>query len=296
MKIIEDQECPYIFRVKNGENLQYVSTRIVEYQFLSKYFNYLKVDVYTYAKVKSIYISESEATLLNTINIENNQKYGNELFRAGTDYIVRVEDFLEFFTYIKICYTMLQSNTIPIQNDKCGFICINHEFLVPYCVINKQKYLPLFYFEIEPELHLEYLKNRAVKIDNWNLAYLKFCFKVQGINNEFFDSNSCFVSSLDDIKYCFPQETQETFKDVWPTEKSNILYLKNLKYARVKPPGAWISAPSRVMNQLPTQSHTSYPFPPVGPPPSIRLSKNIVVCIKYLIYCFLNVVLLFCVF
>lgn len=279
-KSIGGCNVPYIIRVISGEHLNYVSVRIAESQLLSNYLNYLHANIYTCTSVRSHFISESEAKLLNEINIKHSdQIYGKEQFQAGKDYIVRMEDVQEFYTFIEICYKKLLCNITPGRKEKCGFIRINSESVVPYCVKDDQKYVPLFYFEGETDN----LKHRAVTLENWNLAYLKFCCKVQGIRNELFASDSCAVTSLDDIKNYFPPETN--FEEYWPAKVVDTQLLTNQKSTHVNPPGAWIRAPPAV---LPAQenilSHSSLPSPApasavvqppaVVPPPSMPLSNN----------------------
>ena len=69
---------------------------------------------------------------------------------------------------------------------------------VPYTVRDYQKMVPLFYFEGETDN----LKLKADNLSGWDLSYLKFCCKVQGIRNELFASDSVAVISLTDIKGC----------------------------------------------------------------------------------------------
>jgi len=76
------------------------------------------------------------------------------------------------------------------------------------------KYVPLFYFEGETE----HLKLKSEVVDGWDLAYLKFCCKVQGIRNELFANDVCKVVALDEIKGHFPSGT--TFEDYWPAKGS----------------------------------------------------------------------------
>lgn len=83
--------------------------------------------------------------------------------------------------------------------------------------------MPLFYFEGETEN----LKLKADYLDGWDLSYLKFCCKVQGIRNELFASDQVAVISLTDIKSYFPPGIE--FEDYWPNKvvDSQLLITKN---------------------------------------------------------------------
>ncbi|KAL4130848.1 hypothetical protein QTP88_008227 [Uroleucon formosanum] len=267
-KSIAGYQVPYIIRLINGEHQKFISVRMAETQLLSNYLHYLHADIYTCTSVRSHFITESEAKLLNDVNNKHADSiYGKELFHAGKDYIVRLEDVHEFYTFIEVCYKKLLCNITPGRREKCGFIRINSESVVPYCIKDNQKYVPLFYFEGETEN----LKHRAVKLENWNLAYLKFCCKVQGIRNELFASDSCIVTSLDDIKNYFPPETN--FEEYWPAKVVDTQLLTNQKSTQVNPPGAWIRAPPEVVTVDNTIPHTlTAPAPAPAPVPVLPQS------------------------
>jgi hypothetical protein len=264
-KLIAGYQIPSIIRVINGEQLKFVSVRMAETQLLSNYLHYLHADIYTCTSVRSHFITDSEAKLLNEINQKHvDCIYGKESFFAGKDYIVRLEDVHEFYSFIEVCYKKLLCNIAPGRREKCGFIRINSESVVPYCIKDGQKYVPLFYFEGETEN----LKHRAVKLENWNLAYLKFCCKVQGIRNELFASDSCTVTSLDDIKNYFPPETN--FEEYWPAKVVDTQLLTNQKSSHVNPPGAWIRAPPEV-----TPAENAIPHPLTAPAPVLPQSMPV---------------------
>jgi hypothetical protein len=86
--------------------------------------------------------------------------------------------------------------------------------VVPYTVKNGAKCIPLFYFEGETDR----LKAKSIQVDSWELSYLKFCCKIQGIRSDLFASDSCPVVSLADIKQHFPGNT--SFEEFWPIHQS----------------------------------------------------------------------------
>lgn len=201
---------PYIIR--SGEN--YCAVRMVEMKVLNKWLNYLHQDLYNCTNIRSYYITEVEARLLNEISLKHcDYQFGKEQF-TSRDLIVRLSDANEFYQFLGHCYHKLVNTLEPDMPNRCGFIRINRESVVPYTVYNDQKYVPLFYFEGETDN----LKQRADKLEGWDLSYLKFCCKVQGIRNELFAHDSCSVISLNDIKNYFPPGT--VFEDYWP--KKNL--------------------------------------------------------------------------
>lgn len=269
---------------------------MAETHFLSNYLHFLDADIYiSCTSVISHIITEHEAKLLNDINSNHSEQiYSKEPFISGKDCIVRLEDVLEFYSFIEMCCKRLKSPTFtPGLKEKCGFIRINSESVVPYCTKDNQKYVPLFYFEGETDN----LKHRAIKLENWNLAYLKFCCKVQGVKKELFASDSCIVTSLEDIKSCFPSDTN--FEEFWPVMVVDQHLLTNQnKSTHVNPPGSWIKSPC-VLNNAPVPEITVPPLSAsiAGPSPGMQMPTlnpyqngwptNQMVCIKYLIYCFL---------
>lgn len=198
---------PYILR----QSEKYCAVRMVEMKLLNKYLNYLHQDIYSCTCVRSYYITDAESRLLNEINHKHcDSQFGREMFTLK-DLVVRLSDANKFYQFLDICYKkLLMGSSGP--SDKCGFIRINKESVVPYTVRDTQKFVPLFYFEGETDN----LKLKADYLSGWDLSYLKFCCKVQGIRNELFASDSVAVISLHDIRSYFPVGTE--FEDYWPSK------------------------------------------------------------------------------
>ncbi|XP_068160007.1 uncharacterized protein [Drosophila tropicalis] len=206
---------PYIFR----QSEKYCSVRMIELKLLGKYLNCLHPDIYSSCTcVRSYYITDAEARLFIEINHKHcDGEFGRDIF-TQKDLVVRLSDASKFYQFLDICYRKLVSGS-KTPSEKCGFIRINKESVVPYTVRNNQQVVPLFYFEGETEN----LKTKAELLNGWDLAYLKFCCKVQGIRNELFSSENVAVISLTDIKSYFPNGTE--FEDYWPSKvvDSNLL-------------------------------------------------------------------------
>jgi len=207
---IEKVFLPLIFRYGTDK---YTSVRMVERKLLNRFLQVLPAEVNNCTCIRSYYITDSESKLLNEINLKHTDcSFGKEAF-TSKDLVVRLKDAKEFHKFLDLCHKKLvlkKSNA----SDRCGFFRINGESVVPYTVKEGTKYVPLFYFEGETE----HLKLKSEVVDGWDLAYLKFCCKVQGIRNELFANDVCKVVALDEIKGHFPGGT--TFEDYWPAKGS----------------------------------------------------------------------------
>ena len=116
---------------------------------------------------------------------------------------------------------------------------------MPYTVKDTIKYVPLFYFEGETD----HLKLKSDSVDSWDLAYLKFCCKVQGIRNELFAADTCRVVALEEIKGHFPSGT--TFEDYWPAKGS----IEPVHHSQRVSAGNWTQKPVSVV----PQNHAAHP-------------------------------------
>jgi hypothetical protein len=207
---IEKVFLPFIFRYATEK---YTSVRMVERRLLNRYLQVLPPEVNSCTCIRSYYITDAESKLLNEINLKHTDcTFGKEAF-TSKDLVVRLKDAREFHKFLDLCHKKLvlkKSNA----SDRCGFFRINGESVVPYTVKEGVKYVPLFYFEGETD----HLKLKSESVEGWDLAYLKFCCKVQGIRNELFANDTCKVVALDEIKGHFPAGT--TFEDYWPAKGS----------------------------------------------------------------------------
>lgn len=254
---------PYILR--QGE--KYCAVRMVELKLLNKYLSYLHADIYSCTCVRSYYITDAECRLLNEINHKHcDSQFGREMFTLK-DLVVRLSDANKFYQFLDVCYKKLLMGCSG-PSDKCGFIRINKESVVPYTVRDTQKFVPLFYFEGETEN----LKQKADHLSGWDLSYLKFCCKVQGIRNELFASDQVAVISLTDIKSYFPSGTE--FEDYWPskvvdsqlligaaTQRSGNNSVHWTRQPAAPPPKPNNILPSNVtkVNPAPTRKPNTYP-------------------------------------
>lgn len=234
---IEKTYLPFIFRYGTEK---YTSVRMVERRLLNRYLQVLPPEVNSCTCIRSYYITDAESKLLNEINMKHQDCiYGKEAF-TSKDLVVRLKDAKEFQKFLDLCHKKLvlkRSNA----SDRCGFFRINGESVVPYTVKEGTKYVPLFYFEGETD----HLKLKSETVNGWDLAYLKFCCKVQGIRNELFSNEICSVVALEEIKGHFPAGT--TFEDYWPA-KGSIEALPNTRASAGA--GNWTQKPAGQPNKM----------------------------------------------
>merc|ERR1719295_2007412 len=230
----EKNHIPYIFRSPGQE--KYTSVRMVERKLLDKFLRILPSELYNNSCycIKSYYITDVESKLLNEINLKHTDcHFGKEAF-TSKDMVVKLSDGKEFYRFLDLCYKKLvlkKSNA----TDRCGFFRINGESVVPYTMKEGVKYVPLFYFEGETD----HLKLKSDKVDGWDLAYLKFCCKVQGVRDELFADEICRVVALDEIRGHFPAGT--TFEDYWPAKGS----IEPVNSAQRVSAGNWTQKPAQ---------------------------------------------------
>ncbi|CAB3386309.1 Hypothetical predicted protein [Cloeon dipterum] len=235
--VVKKTNVPYI--VRTGQE-KFCAVRIIESKVLVHYLAVLRPEVYSCTSIQSHYMTEAEARVFNDINNKHcDSAYGTTLF-TNQDLIVTVSDLREFYHFLDMCVNKL-CNDRSQAGDRCGFVRINGESVVPYTLSDKNQFVPLFYFEGETET----LKQKAEKLGGWDLSYLKFCCKVQGIRNELFSSDLCKVISLDDIRSYFPPGT--VFEDYWPTkgvDKASLIDTTKNQLKMATRVGAWAKPPT----------------------------------------------------
>lgn len=203
---------PYILR--KGE--RYAAVRMIEGKLLKKFLQALPPDVYSCTYIKSYFITECEAKLLNEINSHHCvYQFGYDLF-TPKDLVVPLEDARNFYEFLETCYVKLVNPTAQESDiSRCGFIKLNGT-VVPYVKRDGTKYVPLSFFEQE----LEELKMKAEKLESWELSYLKFCCKLAGLNSDLLTNQSCPIVSLDTVKQC--TVGRMCLEDWWPSHNRTM--------------------------------------------------------------------------
>ncbi|XP_057658376.1 uncharacterized protein LOC130895204 [Diorhabda carinulata] len=208
--VIDSCGIPHIFRPDGI----YCALRTLEYGKFTKMPYFVKKELLSCTNIEYFHATEIELKLLNTINFNHcDSQYGIKQFDY-TDLLMNITDAEPTCKFLRICCSKLKkSSEIDISNY-CGFLRMNKVSFLPYSVQDNKKCVPMFYFEGE----MEYLQKYAVKMEGWNLSYLKFCCKIQGVNNILLTGDSYYVVPLDDLKKCFPENTK--FEEFWPHKAS----------------------------------------------------------------------------
>lgn len=211
---IGKEVIPYIMRA--GE--KYVSDKMVKANVFFQYYMYFTEEIWQYLSVRAYDITAAEAKLLNEINSDHcDYRFGRDKFTVA-DKIFPLKDALDSYEYITFCYEKLTKPEY-ISDQRCGFIKIDETSLVPYVLIEDKKLVPLFYFEGD----CEYLETHAVNLKGWDLAYLKFVCKIQGIRRPLFDKEVIEAVELEHVKKFFLPGT--VFEGCWDVDgkKSDLL-------------------------------------------------------------------------
>ena len=88
---------PYILRISGEKTEKYTSVRMVERKLLNKFLSVLPTEVNSCHCIRSYFITDAEAKLLNEINIKHTDlHFGKEAFTTK-DLVVRMADAKEFY-------------------------------------------------------------------------------------------------------------------------------------------------------------------------------------------------------
>lgn len=159
-----------------------------------------------------------------------NLKHSNNAERLKTKnkFVILLKDLEKYYTYLKSCFNKITSN-VQLSHDEetCGLIRVNTDSVIPYCIKDKQKYVPFVYFENK----LKVLKPLTFEIENWNYNYIKFCYLVHGIKYDFSKIHSFLIISLDIVKKYL--EPNIYIEEYWPTNTEHLL--RNNNFIREHP-------------------------------------------------------------
>ena len=119
---------------------------------------------------------------------------------------------------------------------------------------------------------MEDLDLNVEKVEGWDLAYLKFCCKVQGIRHELISAKYCDVVALDDIKDLFSSGT--TFEDYWPNKSCLELPKKTRQTTQQSSSSPAGAAAENWIQQPPVSSANQQPPVPFNQRKEKSVSKS----------------------
>ncbi|XP_076364709.1 uncharacterized protein LOC143253951 [Tachypleus tridentatus] len=203
---------PFILR---GQD-KFIAVRMVEAKVVSKYSRILPWVVFTCTNIKSYFITENEARLLNEINgFHCAFQFGQKTF-TSKDVVVCLSEILCFHEFLETC----RSKLFPVSGDrllakKCGLIMMNN-IVLPYIDKSGSKYVP---FTMLPN---GVLADASRNVNDWDLAYLYFLCHVAQLNKTKLKRGTYLVS-VD--KLFFSSGQVPVIQEWWP--KTPLLHINN---------------------------------------------------------------------
>jgi len=228
---IENKFIPHIFRGPKQE--KFVSVRMFQEKIINTCLLHLPNEIVSFNKIESWHITQSESRLFNEINYLHSGGFFGKANFNFMDQIITLKDAIEFHDFLIQC----QHTIIKKQRNaskRCGFIRIAGESVIPFTTNGSSgKFVPLFYLEEVSDG----LRSESITINGWDLTYLKYCCRIQGIKPHLYQPAECLVVPLDLIKNYFPPGTM--FEDYWPQKINVPINEKNISH-----PENWLIKPS----------------------------------------------------
>ncbi|RWS25861.1 uncharacterized protein B4U80_00602 [Leptotrombidium deliense] len=193
---VNDVPLPVILR----EDERLVPVRIVETKVIGKFSNSLPWTVFSCINIRSYYVTENEAKLLNEINsIHCDYYYGCEPFTAK-DVVVCLPDVLTLYKFLETSKNVFRYGLCKSSVDWLGFVSISGQHIVPYIckavnsVSGPQKYVPQSAIQHGVLL----VKVEKSEMDEWDASYLRMLCIYAGLEHLHIASNDtlCLLSDL----------------------------------------------------------------------------------------------------
>lgn len=219
---MENYVIPYITRMENGKQIKYVSQHIAQSKLFSKYFLKLHPKICACVQIKTYPLTKKEEQLFDEINSKHLAP--SKIPKQKTRFIIQLTELKNYFIFLISCFYKLSSNDTRINvKEKFGLIRVNIDSVIPYHVINNEKYVPFFYFENK----FKELKSQAIPMDKWSYIYIKLCYLIQGIKFDFSNINSFLLISINIVKRYLAPNTQ--IQEYWPAITDDLINLEEFK-------------------------------------------------------------------
>jgi len=187
---IGDIPVPIIFR----ENERLVPVRVVENKIISLYSNQMPWTVFSCINIRSYYVTQAEASLLNEINsVHSDYSFGYETF-SSKDVVVCLHDVFALHSFLgkskEIFLRGLRSD------DWLGFLSISGSLIVPYITKSSKKYVPQSFIEQKVLM----IKVSRIAMDEWDCSYLKMLLIFGGMESMSLNSSETLVC-VDELQW-----------------------------------------------------------------------------------------------
>lgn len=210
-KTVIDFPVFYIYR----NNEHFCAKRMFKI-IIAKHFPMVTNEIMQCITIQAYNITNAELKLLNEINNFHSNGLFGTTFKKD-EQICKINDLEQMVNYLYFILDRLREPLKPLDLDillKCGFLrIVPTSHTVPFVRIDKEIYMPLIYLELD-DIVMKNIKPNTKTISGWDLAYLKFCYKIHQINTKFFYIEHCEVISYRFIINYFPKNTK--FIYYWP--------------------------------------------------------------------------------
>ncbi|RWS15741.1 hypothetical protein B4U79_14037 [Dinothrombium tinctorium] len=193
---VNDIPLPVILR----EDERLVPVRIVETKVIGNFSNSLPWTVFSCINIRSYYVTENEAKLLNDINsLHCDYYYGMEPFTAK-DVVVCLPDVITLYNFLETSRDIFRHGLGKSSIDWLGFVNISGSHIVPYickCVNSSsgaRKYVPMSLIQHRVLL----VKVEKTEMSEWDASYLRMLCIYAGLEHLQIASNDslCLLSDL----------------------------------------------------------------------------------------------------
>lgn len=193
---INGTAVPVLFR----ESERLVPVRVVESKIIGLYSNCLPWKVFSCINIRSYFMTEGEAKLLNEINsLHCDSSFGYEPFSAK-DVVVCMKDVFALQSFLdtsKAIFTQGLSSTTQM-----GFVTISGSFVVPFLVKTSsesdtpKKFVPQSMIEQTAAM----IRVDRITPEEWDISHLKMLFIYAGMDQVVLASDDV-LCSLDDLEW-----------------------------------------------------------------------------------------------
>ncbi|CAG2115792.1 unnamed protein product, partial [Medioppia subpectinata] len=195
---VNDIPLPVILR----EDERLVAVRIVESKVIAKFSSFLPWNVFSCINIKSYYMTENEAKLLNDINVNHCEyQFGCDPFTTK-DVVVCLPDVNTLYKFLNTSKDIFHFGLSKSGIDWLGFINISGSHIIPYIAKKAnnakgvQKYVPQSLVQQTVLL----VKVEKAEMTEWDASYLRMLCAYAALEHIHIQSNDS-LCLLNDLKW-----------------------------------------------------------------------------------------------